>query len=271
MTALSKYHQGSTIQVKSLQIPLKNESKTWADRYVKNFERLNNSQKASVYFMIDLFYSRLQRIDEFQPFFDRLHSNLDLTWHFPPFIKKGINFWVMGGKDKITDIEGYDEYAGKTVEDIFGYPGDLRDFSSIQGDGSHRSVVFVGKDQSDFAKGYFNLFYHEFAHFLHYTLLTEEEFYRLAELYTLRKSQNHFLDSYAATHVSEYFAQGFEAYLAHRKYPNQAKRYYPGIEKEVYQFYRHTRQSLKDFDPELYEFIEGLIDRSTASFQALEK
>jgi hypothetical protein len=68
----------------------------------------------------------------------------------------------------------------------------------------------------------------------------------IRKLYENAMREDRALDYYAETDEYEYFAQGYEAFIAERKRPATGATA------------RHTKRDLMMRDPQLYRFIEGL-------------
>ena len=96
----------------------------------------------------------------------------------------------------------------------------------------------------------YNTIAHECAHLLHRSLPQEikEE---IEYLYRKAIEENRALDYYAAINSSEYFAQGFEAYVSIYK-PHKYLMDNNAFDNTLYK--------LMDKDPELYELIEYIVD-----------
>ncbi len=122
---------------------------------------------------------------------------------------------------------------------------DGRYYASIRGVGGKVSVSGVEYlDQA--ANGGFNTIAHEFAHQVHLVALGKSEQREIHGLYERARQEGRLLDYYAGANEHEYFAQGYEAFIAERKRPSA------GVTG------RHTRQALERVDPALYRFLERL-------------
>jgi len=99
------------------------------------------------------------------------------------------------------------------------------------------------------ARGGFHTIAHEFAHQVHLVAFGKEERLTVRRLYEAARRAGRMLDYYAAANEHEYFAQGYEAFIAERKRPSA------GVTA------RHTRRELIARDPELYEFLMKLTAR----------
>lgn len=221
----------------------------WANRYIHGFEHVPENKKASAYLMIDSLKSRIQHWELYNIGYANIYNNQDLEeYRFPIFNNsREPYFEFLDRETSLTDSRHYHNLRGKTIEEVFNFPGDTRVMDLVRADGTRNSVVLKTHRQTEYIQGQWNLFYHEFAHYIHYTLLSTDEFMELIRLYENQKANNSFLDDYAAGHVSEYFATGFEAYFTDTKDNNRT-------------YYKHTRLDILETDPELYRFIESLLD-----------
>ncbi|MGE3171936.1 MAG: tetratricopeptide repeat protein [Planctomycetota bacterium] len=95
----------------------------------------------------------------------------------------------------------------------------------------------------------FDTLVHEIAHQVHYFGLRPVDRARITALYRKAIREGRCLDYYAATNEAEYFGQGVEAFAS------LCKR--PGGETT----HGHTRFELYRTDPELHDFIQGIVDR----------
>ncbi|MGH7480632.1 MAG: hypothetical protein ACRELV_00625, partial [Longimicrobiales bacterium] len=98
-----------------------------------------------------------------------------------------------------------------------------------------------------------NVTAHEYVHLFHGNVMTDAEVRRIRALYHDAVANGRALDYYAANNESEYFAQGYEAWLSDRKV-------HPLNHKSM-----NTRDDLARKDPPLLEFIEALVARQRAS------
>lgn len=100
----------------------------------------------------------------------------------------------------------------------------------------------------DAAQFGFDTLAHEIAHQVHYFALPRVDRARITALYRAAKENGRCLDFYAATNEAEYFGQGVEAFAS------LCKR--PGGETT----HGHTRFELLRVDPDLHDFIAGIVD-----------
>jgi hypothetical protein len=95
----------------------------------------------------------------------------------------------------------------------------------------------------------FDTLLHEFAHQVHLHAFSRRQKRRVGELFRAAKKGGHCLDPYAASHETEYFAQGVEAFFSFAKVAGQPRTH------------GHTRFELMRVDPELHRFLEELFRR----------
>lgn len=232
-------------------------SKAWVTKTVRNLDALPESDRVSLYFLVSTFQCRLDRWRDFKPFYDQLFSRPEIKKAYPDALPqdqtdKGFYISFVRPGKKITDDSPLAPLTGKTIEEVFGYPGDLRRFELVPGMGSRQLLMLQPHYFAATTTGRYNTGYHEFGHFLHLTLMTEQEFEELESLYRDQKSgEKNFLDSYAAGSSAEYFAQALEAYLSETKPSTESNR-----------FHRSTKQDLLKKDPKLFDFVRRIIETS---------
>ena len=166
---------------------------------------------------------------------------------------------ILQTSQKITDLPPYQHLRGQTLAQIFGYSpesveqifghSETRLDEVVGGEATRQTLIVHRVGLSTCATEKYNVFYHEFAHLLHLTLLLKGEFWHLEELYKSAIKEGRYLDDYAANNSSEYFAQGLEAYFSVSK---------SLLDSPI--FFNHTREDLEEKDPKLLAFIESLID-----------
>jgi hypothetical protein len=93
---------------------------------------------------------------------------------------------------------------------------------------------------------------HEYVHQFHGAVLTDQQSRRIRQLYYNAMANNRALDYYAANNESEFFAQAYEAYLSPVKV-------HPLNHKAM-----NTRADLLKKDPELFAFLDTLINENRA-------
>lgn len=218
----------------------------WCNQNVENINVLNSKQKQSIYYVVGLFKNYINRIDSLEDFYQRYLP--EKNW--PPYIKKGLVIHILKYNEKFTDIPEVHYLKSKKVKEVYvGYsdgPSGDRLMDDITGEGSHRMVVVKINRIPEGLHGANNGFYHEFAHLIHQSAFSEDQIYELERLYKNAKLKNLFLDDYAATNETEYFAVGFEAFLSKFKFDKS------------WIYYKHERQDLFNRDPMLFQFIENL-------------
>ncbi len=229
----------------------KDLGKEWADKNVRGIQDLSEGQRQPIYKIINIFYERIMNWKKYKPFYDELYKNPKIAKDVPYFInlEDGLFFAVLTNGKKITDLPGYDSLKGKTVEQIFGedYKGDTRLMDDVPGEGTRQTAIVLASDLTDKMNNTYNTFYHEFGHVLFLSLMTGEEYGKVEAMYKAARERKVFLNNYAATNSSEYFADGLEAFLTETK-PNPEAEYRNG-----------TRQKLQEIDPDLYSFIATLV------------
>lgn len=126
---------------------------------------------------------------------------------------------------------------------------DGRRYAHLRGSGGLHAATGVEKLDEARDLGFHTLA-HELAHQLLAHGLPPGAVARVKVLYARAVAEDRCLDSYAASDVDEYFAQGYEAFVSH------AKR---GCLKETE---RHVRATLRLRDPALYDFLVEHLDLS---------
>ena len=235
----------------SRSVQLKAEAIEWANANIPQVSGLPEDKKMPVYYLISKIYHRLSNVDHYESEYNQIRSDATLARdYFPSYVSSGFLIHFLGPSEHLTDVPQYQVVRGKTVEQVFGYPGDHRVMDNIGADGTHRTAIVEARTLTPYPLGAFNVFYHEFAHTIHFTLMSKAEFTRLHEMFQRAVQNQTVLDDYAATHVSEYFAQAFEAFISEDKSTD---------EEDSWKYHRHTKQELLQKDPELYHFIESIL------------
>jgi tetratricopeptide (TPR) repeat protein len=122
---------------------------------------------------------------------------------------------------------------------------DGRYYASVRGAGGR--ITVSGIEYIDMAAHCgANIIAHEFAHQVHATALGADDVKFIRKLYERAVSEERTLDFYAAANESEYFAQGYEAFVSIRKRPSASVTA------------RHTNKELFQRDPELYRLFVRL-------------
>lgn len=126
---------------------------------------------------------------------------------------------------------------------------DNRQWMDIRGVGSGATGIEYVERGSHLER---NVTLHEYVHLFHGTVLTDQEQRRIRELYEQAMANDFTLDYYARNNEYEYFAQGFPAYFSEKKV-------HPLNHKSV-----NTRSDLLAKDPDLYAFIDSMVQRQRA-------
>ncbi|MCB9877159.1 MAG: tetratricopeptide repeat protein [Planctomycetes bacterium] len=136
--------------------------------------------------------------------------------------------------DARKNLRGRRTFDGRVWDDVRGVGG-LRAATGIE---ALDDAVTFG----------FDTFAHEVAHQMHYYAFTPVQKARIRALYDRAVADGRCLDYYAATNEAEYFGQGVEAFVSLGKRPGGETTH------------GHTRWELRRVDPDLYEFVAGLVD-----------
>ena len=231
----------------------------WANEHIQNLTVIPEPSRASLYYLVNSLYCRLNDWRSYKPFYDELFTRAEVKKAYPDALPQdqtnaGMFMRVMDPGEKITDKSPLSWMAGKTVGEVFGYPGDMRLIQDTLAMGSRQLWIVRQAYFAPQSTGRYNDAYHEMGHVLHLSLLTPSEYAALEVLYATTKRNNNFMDTYAANSSSEYIAQALEAYLSETK----PARGWPAT-------HSWTRASMKAQDPALYQFIEAIVTSSHAS------
>lgn len=128
---------------------------------------------------------------------------------------------------------------------------DLRLWDDVKGAGGLHAAAGAEWER-DVKYLRFNVLSHEFAHQVH-TILPDEMKNEIRRLYNQARQARRTLDFYSDANEFEYFAVGVEAFVSEEKLADQKITY------------GHTRQELKDKDPDLYDFITRLEKEAAVS------
>ncbi len=231
-------------------VKIRTEAVAWVAQNIQG--EIPAEKKLGIDYYISQFYNRLLTIDAKRPLYDEIYASMKpgAVSFAPYFVKIGLKIVILENHASVTDFPEYAHWRGRTVEDVFGYQGDLRLMDDIDGEATRNTCLLKVHRVGLYPKGSVNTFFHEFAHLLHMTTLTKEEFFALEKLYLAAKARKLFLDSYAAQSVHEYFAQGVEAYVSETKTSWDQTNPYG----------RSSRADLKRIDIDLHEFIFKLIE-----------
>lgn len=165
-----------------------------------------------------------------------------LAGFLPELARKGARHYLIAFDERTSDIKGIGNIESERTVDG-------RYYASIRGVGGR--ITVSGLEYIGLAShGGFNTIAHEFAHQVHLTAMDKNEVKAIRKLYESAMREDRALDYYAETDEYEYFAQGYEAFIADMKRPATGATA------------RHTKRELMMRDPELYRFIEGLSKRS---------
>lgn len=158
--------------------------------------------------------------------------------------KKGAKHYLLPLDLRLTEVPGRQD-----LEDKLTFDG--RYYSSVRGVGGILTVSGV-EYLDTAARGGFHTIAHEFAHQVHTAAFDRTLTARVQQLYKRALKKGRTLDYYAAANEYEYFAQGYEAFISDFKRPGA------GVTA------RHTRQELKEKDPDLYKFLEEITTKVPA-------
>lgn len=159
--------------------------------------------------------------------------------HLPKLVAIGGRHDLLVELDRTTDAEARANLRGKRTFDG-------RFWDDVRGVGGvHAATGIEALDEA--ASFGFDTFAHEVAHQVHYYAFTPPQRARLRALYRAAVGAGRCLDYYAATNEAEYFGQGVEAFVSLGKRP--------GAETT----HGHTRFELRRVDPDLHDFIAGLV------------
>ena len=97
-----------------------------------------------------------------------------------------------------------------------------------------------------------NVVLHEYTHLFHGRIFTDKESRRVRQLYTHAMANDLTLDYYSANNESEYLAQTYNAYF-------EGVKVHPLNHKSI-----NTTSDLKSKDPQLYAFLDSLVQKQQA-------
>jgi len=165
-----------------------------------------------------------------------------LAAYLPELARKGARHYLIAFDERTSDIKGVGNIDSERTMDG-------RYYASIRGVGGR--ITVSGLEYIGLAsRAGFNTIAHEFAHQVHLTAMDKNEVKTIRKLYENAMREDRALDYYAETDEYEYFAQGYEAFIADMKRPATGATA------------RHTKGELMMRDPALYRFIEGLLKKS---------
>lgn len=158
----------------------------------------------------------------------------------PTLIANGAQHDLLLELERTTDAPSRQGLRGKRTFDG-------RVWDDVRGIGGlHAGTGIEALDEA--ANFGFDTLVHELTHQVHYYALGIGDRARITRLYEQARDGQRCLDYYAASNEAEYFAQGVEAFAALTKRP--------GCETT----HGHTRFELYRKDPELHDFIAGIVD-----------
>jgi hypothetical protein len=159
--------------------------------------------------------------------------------HLPKLVAIGGRHDLLVELARTTDAEARANLRGKRTFDG-------RFWDDVRGVGGVHAATGIEALDEAAAFG-FDTFAHEVAHQVHYYAFTPTQRARLRALYRAAVDGGRCLDYYAATNEAEYFGQGVEAFVSLGKRPGGETTH------------GHTRFELRRVDPELHDFVAGLV------------
>lgn len=169
-------------------------------------------------------------------------STEHLSNYMPALKVSGATFYLMGMHELLWQCPHQSPSKGRRTSD-------LRLLDDMKGiSGYHVSCSMDELRDVKYLRA--NVVAHEFAHQVH-MLFSPAQCTELKRLFLKARREDRTLDWYANTNEHEYFAQGYEAFIAEDKLPDQ---------KDAA---GHTREELREKDPDLFRFIEGLNRRES--------
>ncbi|HXH74175.1 MAG TPA: hypothetical protein VNJ08_04375 [Bacteriovoracaceae bacterium] len=130
------------------ELKLREEAIEWVKKNVQGMNLLSEKKKMGIHYITSLFYDRLTNIDSMRPVYDELyrHMNPGDVSYSPFFVKEGIKIVILDKNQNVVDYPEYAHWKGKTVEEVFGYRGDLRLMDTIGGEAT-RNTCFLKEDR----------------------------------------------------------------------------------------------------------------------------
>ncbi|TDQ11342.1 tetratricopeptide repeat protein [Pedobacter metabolipauper] len=126
---------------------------------------------------------------------------------------------------------------------------DNRQWMDIRGVGSGAAAIEYAERGAFMER---NVVLHEYAHLFHGSVLTDAENRQIRSLYYKAMKEKRTLDYYSQNNESEYFAQTYPAYF-------EPVKVHPLDFKSM-----NTTSDLKAKDPEMYDFIDKLVQKEKA-------
>jgi tetratricopeptide (TPR) repeat protein len=165
--------------------------------------------------------------------------------YFPALEKAGVFHYVLPLYRHLTHVDAMNPWKGKPTFDG-------RQYDAVRGAAGKTAVTGVETLWPSTRMGP-NIIAHEFAHQVHHHALNGADKSAVTRLFRAAKKHGRCLDFYAGENESEYFAQGYEAYISPFKRPT-------GSETG-----KNTRDDLKKKDPDLFRFFEKITGGRGAS------
>ncbi len=160
--------------------------------------------------------------------------------HLRKIVAAGATHDLLRELERTTDAEARAALRGKRTFDG-------RVWDDVRGVGGLQAATGI-EALDEAAQFGFDTLVHEVAHQVHFFAFTPVQRARLKDLYQRALRDSRCLDYYAASNEAEYFGQGVEAFVALGKRPGGETTH------------GHTRFELLRVDPDLYEFVAGLLD-----------
>lgn len=244
----------------SKTIKLRTAAKEWAHKNIEGLENIIHEQSLiGVYYILSLFYNRVADLDSQSAFYNSVLEEKKKTGALYEQIElqdRDLKIVFFKNPQSIIDFyPGMAPYKDTPLEEMYGIPGASSTIEDLPMFSARKTCLLNVNFLSPYPKGYHNSFYYLFANFLHTTALTPEEFATLEKLYETAKTNDLFLDDFSALSVYPYFAHAVEAYVSETKEDSLKK----NTQNHLIS-YGHERTDLQKNDPELYSFIEGLIE-----------
>ncbi len=189
------------------------------------------------------------RIRDVFPDFDRVDDDTrkiillsvePLSNYIPVLAIAGATFQLLPFHKRLWELPHKETTRGRRTFD-------LRLWDDVKGQGGFHAVA--GEEWIiDVMHGGFNVLAHEFMHQVH-SMFVEEQRDEVAELFRIAKREGHTLDSYADYNEMEYLAQAYEGMVS------------PWKRSGLGSTARHTRDRVRDLDPDILRFLEEVNDR----------
>jgi tetratricopeptide (TPR) repeat protein len=169
-----------------------------------------------------------------------LLSVAPLSNYIPVLAMAGATFQLLPFHKRLWELPYKETTRGRRTFD-------LRLWDDVKGQGGFHAVA--GEEWIiDVMHGGFNVLAHEFMHQVH-SMFEEEQREVVEELFRIAKREGHTLDSYADYNEMEYLAQAYEGMVS------------PSKRSGLGSTAQHTRQSVRELDPEVFQFLAEVNDR----------